>query len=109
MSYRFTKPTINYQPPVDLKPGDVVWVRWLRYRHSDMPETATPTKIHTVYPDGNIIHRKSGHDDLEFAWARDVFAKTPGLDFQRMAFRTITIKEIREYLLKAGLVEVDNA
>ncbi len=91
-------PTTDYKPPVDLKTGDIVWIRWLRYRRTDTPESATPSRVITVYPDGNIIHRKNGENNSEFAWAKDVIAKSNSINLAHYAYRTDPVKKIELYL-----------
>ena len=105
-SSRFVnKRTINFELPLLLEAGDIVWVRWRHYRHGDTPESATPTKVIKVYDDGNILHKKDGYDDVEFAWAKDIFAKTPNLPYTRMPYRTVPLVDIREALYKKELEE----
>ena len=105
-----SRKTINFEPPLLLEKGDIVWVRWKHYRHGDVPESATPTKVIKVYDDGNILHKKDGYDDIEFAWARDIFAKSPGLPYTRMPYRTVPLSDIREAIfakeLEAAGIEV---
>lgn len=110
MSYgsRFlSKKTINFEQPLLLARGDIVWVRWKHYRHGDIPESAIPSRVVKVYDDGNILHKKEGYDDIEFAWAKDIFAKSPGLPFSRMPFRTVPLADIREALYKKELEEAN--
>ena len=95
-----SRKTIKFELPLLLEKGDIVWVRWRHYRHGDTPEAAIPTKIIKVYDDGNILHKKEGYDAIEFAWAKDIIAKSPGLAYSRMPYRTIPLKEIREAIYK---------
>ena len=96
---------IDYQAPIDICKDDTVWVKWDRYRHANIPEQATPTKVLKIYDDGNIIHQRNGYDDPEFAWARDVIAKSPRLPFDRMPYRTVAISEIVHAIRQASLEE----
>ena len=89
------KYSFEFEQPTMLKEGDIVWVRWMHTIIGDIPDAAIPTKIIRVYDDGNILHQKSGYDNVEFAWARDIFAKTPSLPIDSMPYRRVPVADIR--------------
>ena len=95
------KDNIKFDPPTNLQVNDIVWVRWLHYRHGDTPESATPTRVTKIYDDGNILHKKQGYDGQEFAWAKDVIAKSNSMPYHRMTYRTISLADIRESMYNA--------
>lgn len=86
----------NFQPVENVEKGDIVWVVWNHYNNGDGGDTATPTKVTKVYNDGNILHHRRGYDDLEFAWAKDIVAKTPDVPFDRIPYRTMKVSQIRK-------------
>ncbi len=89
---------ISFEPVINLEAGDIVWVRWDHFRHGDQTPKATPSKVIKVYDDGNIIHEKRGYDGKKFAWADDVIAKSPGIPFNRMPYRTMSISDIQKQM-----------
>lgn len=92
--------TIKFESPTKLEIGDIVWVRWKHFAQSDLLESAIPTRITTVYADGNILHQKEGYSGREFAWARDIFAKSPGLPIRTMPYRRMPIADILAAIYK---------
>lgn len=90
----FYKRTYTFLPLTDLAPGDVVWVKWEHSFHGDIASKATATVVVKVYDDGNIIHQRPGYDMKEFAWAHDVFAKSPPIPLRSIHYRTVSISEV---------------
>jgi hypothetical protein len=109
MKYSNIYGSIIFKLPTQLKVDDVVWIVWNHHRGVDIPESATPTRIVKIYDDGNILHLKAGHDFEEFAWAKDIIAKSPGLPFRHMSYRTVPLKEIREAMYAEHERETNNA
>lgn len=101
--------SIKFEPAVDLEEDMIVWIKWDHYRHGNSPAKATPSRIVRIYSDGNILHNRRGYDDIEFAFARDIIAKSPDLNFDKMPYRTIKIDDIEDALYQFSLAEADNA
>lgn len=93
----------NFQPADNIEKGDIVWITWSHYRHGGESDAATPTQVIKVYDDGNIIHHRRGYDDPELAWAKDIVAKSPGIPFDRVPYRTMKISQIREEMYQNQL------
>ena len=100
---------IEFLAPIDIEVGMVVWIRWDHYRHGDTPPSATPTTVIKIYDDGNILHERRGYDTTEFAWAKDIIAKSHHIDIDRLPFRTVKIIEIREAIMENSEKEVNYA
>ena len=107
--YGYKRQETTYEPAVDIQPGDVVWVKWEHAIHNDLSNRATPTTVRKVYDDGNIIHKRKGYDDLEFAWARHVYAKSPGLDLYDMSYHTMELSKILSEVRKFEIAQLDKA
>lgn len=105
MTYYGRLKKIEFELPLNLEPGEIAWVRWDHYRHGDSPPTATPTRVLKVYDDGNILHERRGYDDTEFAFSRDIIAKSADIPFDRMPYRTIKISEINDALYLRSVEE----
>lgn len=70
---------MKYYPPIDIKCGDIVWVRWEHRFHTEQVEEAYPTVVKTVYHDGSVIVGRPTLHEKRHYFREDIFAKSKGL------------------------------
>ena len=97
-----------YLQPTNLAPNDIVWIRWEHMIRGDLARQATPTVVIKVYDDGNIIHKRPGYDNKEFAFAENIYAKSPQLPLQSIKYRRVPISEILIGLQETKDKELNN-
>ena len=85
----------TYLLPVNLKEDDVVWVR-LRTGYIEREHQARPSVVRKVYPDGNILHKQHNQDEMEFAFAKAIYAKSLEPFTPIMRYRMVDVTEIQK-------------
>lgn len=93
----------KYLLPIDIKKGDVVWVKWQKQGYSSVNHDpqAIPSVVQRIYDDGNILHQQDSYDDIAFAFVRDIIAKSTDKFTRQMRYRMISIATITEALRRA--------
>lgn len=81
---------MKYYPPINLKVGDIVWVRWVHKFHQEDVEEAYPTIVKTVYHDGSVIVGRPTFHEKRHYFKEDIFAKSKGL--YRLSIRNMVVR-----------------
>ncbi len=97
--YDFVK-TIDFLPLMPFEIGSIVWVRWEDHPRFEMFEQAVSAIVRKIYDDGNILYTRPGQGRVEFAFAEDIYAKTPPQFIERLRYRSVRTSDIVKALEK---------
>ena len=95
--YDFVK-TIDFLPLAPFEVGTIVWVKWGDHPRFEVFEQAVSAVVRKIYDDGNILYVRPGQDHIEFAFAKDIYAKTPPQFMERLRYRSVRVSDITEAL-----------